>query len=394
MSSARWSTRHPGLNERTPEASVALLIDRIDDSTDGDALLIDLMRETHPVYRGRSTNAVIRMRGYAMAAFERVGLPDPALIYVIEELESGRDAYLVAAAAKALRGLDAPERRVVPFLFRAVENIRYHDDMVTFETYLPTWPALNPTTALTEIFNTFAWLGPNAAYALPRLSAFEGEAGRLPAVAGAALARAMTAVQSDAEVVDSSCCQPVADATLGVSLEPIELPPAVLGPALTARFEDQDGRRVSYRELFVGQPSIVVFFYTRCTNPNKCSLTITKLARLQKEIRDRGLAGRLRTAAITYDPEFDRPARLHAYGVNRGITFDEDNRILRSTAGFRPLSRYFGLSVNYGPAVVNRHRIEAFVLDESGRIAQTFARLQWDVGEVLDRASASIVVGG
>jgi protein SCO1/2 len=329
-----------------------------------------------------------------MAAFERVGLPDPALISVIEELESGRDAYLVAAAAKALRGLDAPERRVVPFLFRAVENIRYHDDMVTFETYLPTWPALNPTTALTEIFNTFAWLGPNAAYALPRLSAFEGEAGRLPAVAGAALARAMTAVQSDAEVVDSSCCQPVADATLGVSLEPIELPPAVLGPALTARFEDQDGRRVSYRELFVGQPSIVVFFYTRCTNPNKCSLTITKLARLQKEIRDRGLAGRLRTAAITYDPEFDRPARLHAYGVNRGITFDEDNRILRSTAGFRPLSRYFGLSVNYGPAVVNRHRIEAFVLDESGRIAQTFARLQWDVGEVLDRASASIVVGG
>jgi protein SCO1/2 len=389
MDAVRSSTSHRALNERTPEADVAKLIGATGRSTDDPALLVDLMREAHPVYRGRSTNAVIRMRGYAMAAFERVGLPDAALIFVIEELESGRDAYLVAAAAKALRGLDTRERRVVPFLFRAIENVRYHDDTVSFETYLPTWPAPNPTTALTEIFETFAWLGPNAAYALPRLSAFEAEAGRLPGITRAALERAMTALQSDAEIEDASCCQPAGRATLDEVPGRLERRSGVGEPPLAAQFEDQDGRRASYGDLFVGRPSVVVFFYTRCTNPNKCSLTITKLARLQDAITERGLAGRLRTAAITYDPEFDLPPRLRAYGDNRGVRFDELNRLIRATKGFRSLSRYFGLGVNYGPALVNRHRIEAFILDDAGRIAMSFARLQWDVREVLDRVTAT-----
>ena len=41
--------------------------------------------------------------------------------------------------------------------------------------------------------------------------------------------------------------------------------------------EDQDGARVTFGEFFAGKPSVVAFFYTRCDNPNKCSLTITKL---------------------------------------------------------------------------------------------------------------------
>jgi protein SCO1 len=67
-------------------------------------------------------------------------LPDAALPYVLEELENGRDAYLVAGAARALRGLDTPTSRVVPFLFKAVENIRHIDDALTFESYKPRWP--------------------------------------------------------------------------------------------------------------------------------------------------------------------------------------------------------------------------------------------------------------
>jgi protein SCO1/2 len=389
VGSAGSSTAQRELNQRTREEDVAALVEATGRTADDSALLVELMREAHPVYRGRSTNAVIRMRGYAMAAFERVGLPDAALIYVIEELESGRDAYLVAAAAKALRGLDAPERRVVPFLFRAMENVRYHDDMVTFGSYLPTWPAPSPTTALIEIFDTFAWLGPKAAYALPRLSALEAEAGRLPAMTRAALARAMTALESDGEVEDSPCCQPL-DAASPAALSGRSEPSGVGEPPLATRFEDQDGHRLSYGDMFAGQPSVVVFFYTRCTNPNKCSLTITKLARLQSAITDRGLAGQIRTAAITYDPEFDLPPRLRAYGENRAVTFDDHNRLLRTTKGFRTLSRYFGLGVNYGPAVVNRHRIEAFVLDDAGRMAVSFTRLQWDVRDVLDRAAESI----
>src|SRR5215213_11940537 len=159
----------------TPEETIAELTDTVTQSPERRDLLVQLLPERTSLYQGRSTNEAIRMRGYILAAFEQAGLPDAALPYVLEELENGRDAYLVAGAAKALRGLDTPTSRVVPFLFKAVENIRYVDDALTFERYKPRWPITNYTTALTEIFRTFGWLGAQAKSALPDLETLREE---------------------------------------------------------------------------------------------------------------------------------------------------------------------------------------------------------------------------
>jgi protein SCO1 len=106
------------------------------------------------VYRGRSANTVNRMRGYLLAAFERSGLPEQALPYVLEELESGRDAYLVAAAARSFRGRESRGSDAVPFLLKAIDNIKYVDDSVSFDSYRPSWPLSGHTTALEEIATT------------------------------------------------------------------------------------------------------------------------------------------------------------------------------------------------------------------------------------------------
>ena len=162
------------------------------------------------------------------------------------------------------------------------------------------------------------------------------------------------------------------------------------GPPSGAALQDQDGRSLTYAEFFSQTPSIVVFFYTRCDNPNKCSLTITKLARLQRARRQRGLQRLLQTAAITYDPDYDLPPRLIAYGQNRGVVFGDGDRFLRTKTGFGALREYFELGVNFGQALVNWHRIELFILDREGRIAVTFTRLQWDVQDVIDHAHALV----
>jgi protein SCO1/2 len=155
-------------------------------------------------------------------------------------------------------------------------------------------------------------------------------------------------------------------------------------------FEDQDGTRLRYDDLFGGKPSIAVFFYTRCPNPNKCSLTIAKLAELQNAIGVEGLSGKLRTVAITYDPEFDVPARLRAYGSDRGVMFNDDHRMVRTRRGFVELQERFQLGVNFTGSTVNRHRIELFIVDSDGDIAVTFARLQWEVAEVLGCARRTV----
>jgi protein SCO1/2 len=374
----------------TREEDIAALVDSAKRAPDRRDVLVELLLERDPVYAGRGTNATTRMRGYILAAFESVGLPDAALPYVIEELESGRDAYLVAAAAKAARGLDAPVHAIVPFLLRAIDNVRDVDDAVTFETYLPTWPRSNSTTALGEILRTLAWLGPEAREALPRLTEMAHGPDTFSAATRQAITEAVAAIGSTAEAVqpiDHCCEHPVGDTMSGQGALEGHHDQHASSPS-GVELEDQDGRTLTYGDFFARRPSVVAFFYTRCTNPNKCSLTITKLARVQRAIGQQGLTGRLRTAAITYDPGFDLPPRLRAYGENRGFVFDADHRFLRSPVGFAALDEYFQLGVSFGPAVVNRHRIELFILDKAGGIAATFARRLWDEDAVLEHAAS------
>ena len=348
-----------------------------------------LLPERIPLYAGRGTNATIRMRGYILAAFERVGLPDAAIPYVLEELESGRDAYLVAAAARALRGLDGPTSHAVPFLLKAIENIKYSDDAVSLDSYRPRWPLPSHTTAIEEIVKTFAWLGEDARSALPALQALHEDRGALSAPARAALRAVLTGLAA----ADACCSAAEEDAIslAGGGHACAEHPSAAV--PVGVELEDQDGRALTFGDFFIGRPSIVAFFYTRCNNPNKCSLTITKLAQLQHALREQGLRGRVQTAAITYDPDFDLPPRLSAYGRNRGVVFGGGDRFFRTKAGFDALQEYFELGVSFGQALVNRHRIELFILDHEGRIAVTFARLQWDPHDVLQHAQAMLTRG-
>jgi protein SCO1/2 len=378
------------LDKHTPEETVAELVDAARHSPEGRDVLVRLLPERLSLYDGRSANATVRMRGYILAAFEQTGLPDAAFPYVLEELENGRDAYLVASAAKALRGLDSPTSRVVPFLFKAVENIRYVDDSLTFESYKPRWPITNYTTALTEIFRTFGWLGAQANSALPDLEALQKERfHEFSRPIRAEIEDAIERIRSDGRAAHDCCGAVPANPSLvihslqkkhrkGVSISEIEL-------------DDQEGNTLTYGSFFGRKPSIVVFFYTRCDNPNKCSLTVTKLARLQRAIVEEQLEGMLRTAAITYDPAYDLPPRLKAYGENRGVTFSADNRMFRARSGFRELQEHFQLGVNFTGSTVNRHRIELFVLDSRGEIVAAFTRLQWDVQEVLKQAKALLL---
>jgi protein SCO1/2 len=378
------------LDPETPEERIAELADaaRGGRTPDDRARLVALLPERLPLYYGRSTNEVVRMRGYVLASFEDTGLPDAALPFVCEELESGRDAYLVAAAAKAVRGLPVPSDTLAPLLIKAIRNIEYMDDAVTFEQYRPSWPLDRHTTATEELFRTLAWLGTHARAVLPDLEAMLGDArAPFPAAARAELRNAVNAIRAtepEPHPATGCCCGTNALPLVGTAPNPVW--PSATG--VDVELEDQDGRCLAYDDIFGGKPTVAVFFYTRCPNPNKCSLTITKLAALQAAMAAEGLRGRLRTVAITYDPEFDVPARLKTYGADRGVLFDDDHRIVRARHGFARLQERFQLGVNFSGPTVNTHRLELFIVDSDGDVAVTLARLQWDPADVLARARA------
>jgi protein SCO1/2 len=383
------------LDHSTSEEDIAATIERVRQAPERRDELVALLPENAPLYERRSSAEVTRLRGYLLAAFADTGLPGTALPYVLEALESGHMPYEVAGAAIGLRGIDGPAADVVPYLLRAVRNLSGAGATVSFERYDPRWPYAQPTTALTEVLRTLAGLGAEAATALPELERLVVQRERYPEPVLEAMQAAREAIATAQDTcgcsgepalarrATHSCCNDMAQ------IEPFE--EHLAGALVSTRdveLEDQDGRAERFAGFFSGKPCVVAFFYTRCDNPYKCSLTVTRLAQVQELMRERGLGGALRLAAVTYDPEFDIPKRLKLYGTDRGVIFGDDARFFRTTSGFSQLSRYFRLQVNYGSSTVNRHQIEVYLLDSRGEVASSFTRLQWEPAEVLAAAEA------
>lgn len=355
-------------------------VDRFRAARDTDAL-VGLLAEQSPVYAGRGSSEAERLRGYILASFETTQLPASALPFVVEELEIGLNPYVVAAAAKAVRGARDLPGRITGLLLDAIDRIRSSDDVVRFDRNAAPGTAEPPTTALMELFRTLAFLGSRGREAEAQLTAMLGQ--QPPGFSTQVrteIEKALAAISRRDSPAQAHCCGG---------------PPAPIAPNRTAevspvgfdiqatQLQDQDGAIFSFGDFFLGRPGVLAFFYTRCMNPNKCSLTITKLARLQKRLEEEGLQDRFNVAAVTYDPAFDSPSRLHAYGADRGVAFGERNRLLRTTGTFEPLQRWLDLGVGYGATTVNQHRLDIVVLDDQGCPSTQVSRVQWDEDEII-----------
>jgi protein SCO1/2 len=331
------------------------------------------------VFAGRGANETERLRGYILASFATVGLPPEAVPYVLEELETGRHPYTVAAAGRALRGaVDIPPEGPL-LVVRAIARLRDTDDQVSFDRFAPAPASPNGTTALSELAGTLSFLGAGASAAGEDLRSLLHDDGAAfaPAVR-AELATALKALTRPHSAAATSCCgvqASTAPPSGGVKVTAA----AVLGDLA---LEDQDGARLTFAAAFSGRPTALAFFYTRCTNPEKCSLTVTRLARLARRIDAEALDANV--AALTYDPTYDRPTRLRAYGTARGMEFSPRCALFRTIGTFDPIRDTLDLGVGFGPSTINRHRIELIVLDASLAIAQQFTRRLWQEQAVLD----------
>ena len=368
-----------------PETEFESLVETIVNDPARHNQLTELLHEDHEIYDQRGAATTVRLRGWLLIALARVGVSDAALIFVLEELDTGTDPYLVAAAARALRAYPIPTEAFAPFLIRAINNIRFRNDPVSFEAYGEYAFDEESTNPVAELLTTLEWLERHARGVLPDLEVLLDKRNGLQGRLRAQVKQTITAIRAPDQDSGDACCTLPAGLRNKFSWK-LDLRGRSDEIEATV-FEDHNRDLVTFGEFFKGQPTIVVFFYTRCDNPLKCSLTITKLARTQELLKARGLIDHINTAAITYDPEFDTAERIQGYGRNRGVSFDLRHRMLRAIDGIEPLRKHFKLGVNFIESLVNRHRVEAYIVDQRGQVAAVFERIHWDEEELVRQAT-------
>ena len=336
--------------------------------------LLSLLREDASIYRGRGPTETERLRAFVMIGIARAGLADALLPYIIEDLETGTGPYTLAAAARTARSASSLPEETADLLVGAIDRIRHRDEFVHLDTY-PALSAAGPTTAIGEAIETLAIAGPKGHAAIKAIWHRSSDGGYLSRSAMRLLRDAL-----GEEKHSRPCC---AEGQESTAAEPQPIARSITGLS-HIELQNQDGRCANFGQIFGDRTSLIAFFYTRCMNPDKCSRTISQLARVYDLIKQRSADGTAMVAGITYDPEYDLPERLRRYGADRGLSFGERCQLLRSTGSFATIRDGLQLGVGYGSSTVNRHRIELAFVDPAGNIVNFNVRRLWNENEVAD----------
>ena len=151
---------------------------------------------------------------------------------------------------------------------------------------------------------------------------------------------------------------------------------------LDIAFKDQDGRSGVLGDL-VDKPVLVTFFYTRCQNSRKCSMAVSRLGTLQRHLAQAGIEDKVRLVAITYEPQFDTPERLHRFATDRGLRLGENALAIQLDSDrHQRLVDELQAPVNYNAGWVNAHGVELSLLDARGKLVRKYHTLLWDNDQV------------
>jgi len=341
--------------------------------------LINLLRENHPVYDGRSPIETNQFRAFLMASLQYFPPQEELYYYVRAELMFGNHAYSIAAAAAAAKKFNNHTAELVPLLELYLQN-SFIDESVDITTPGLNYPLTHPTRVRYEILQTLQAFGASAYRSLKLIDALAQscDAGGFDsALCNRALKTARYIREAKFPLLQTSMAL---TPSRGVSI----IPPKDRNVLSLNKFGlmDQDGQRLTF-EHFRNKPFVLAFFYTQCTNGRKCVSTIQRLNQLEAACAKDNLSKKVGIYCMTYDWDFDSPAILKKYGELYGFSFSETARFLKAVdyAGIA-IANQLQLRVSYGSGTVSQHGIQLFVFDKKNRIAAVYDNDVWNVTDV------------
>lgn len=289
------------------------VIDRLPalaESQDGSEALIAMLAEDSIHFAGLSVEEADWLRAHIYAAVAMCDTPHSGLATAREDLRTSSSPYVLAGIARVLRAAKAGTAWKNA-LEAAQRRIEYIDVFPEFRFDPPTSPCCVQRTCIQEIEAAIAGLN-------------EGRD-----------ALASSQDEEAVEFLDKS------DSNL-----------------LNALLQNQAGDEINLDDLLKSVPVVLALFYTRCMNPLKCSLTMSRLAACARSEPGLGYVG------MSYDPAYDTPQRLRVYGEDRKFPFSDTACIVRARDDWDKIKDYLEVRVGYGAATVNSHAREVFLITQ------------------------------
>ncbi len=151
-----------------------------------------------------------------------------------------------------------------------------------------------------------------------------------------------------------------------------------IGPAPEFTLTDQDGKRLSLRDLR-GQVTVVTFIFTTCSDT--CPLLTAKLVGIQRTLA--ADAPKVSFVAITVDPLNDTPAVLKKYAQAHSADLSRFSFLTGSLGEVEDVTRRYAVFSKRQPTGAVDHTFLTSLIDPTGTLRVQYLGTRFDPKEFL-----------
>jgi protein SCO1/2 len=165
------------------------------------------------------------------------------------------------------------------------------------------------------------------------------------------------------------------------------------------KFLNQSGKTISV-DQFRGKALLVTFIYTRCPLPDYCIRMSRNFATIQKQLAaDPRLSQQTHLLSISFDPTYDTPKVLRAYGLAYTGELGNDafahwDFAVPPASELNIVDEFFDVGVSAGPGQTLTHSLSTAVIAPDGTIFRWYPNNDWDPAAVLSDMKQAVAKAG
>lgn len=157
------------------------------------------------------------------------------------------------------------------------------------------------------------------------------------------------------------------------------------------RLINQDGKAIRIHD-YKGKALLLTFIYTRCQQPDQCTLMSNNFATIDQELQKQpDLFGKTHLLSISFDPEYDTPKVLRSYGAAFTGKYSDENFAhwefaSGSSDEVKGIAQFFGLRYyQNGPSGEEQviHSLRTAIIAPDGKVFKVYRGNDWKPDEIV-----------
>ena len=154
---------------------------------------------------------------------------------------------------------------------------------------------------------------------------------------------------------------------------------------------NQDGNRIHLSQ-FRGQALALTFVYTRCPQPDQCTMMSNNFAVIDQELqKEPGLYDKTHLLTVSFDPDYDTPKVMRSYGAAHTGRYSDETfahwEFLTGTADeVKGMAQFFGLRYYHDNESGNEqviHSLRTAVIGPDGKLYKLYRGNEWKPAEIV-----------